>query len=246
MPTSTKKIIRRVRTVKSATPKEDKRHLSREMRERKEKARAKQMQALELRKSGLTYQEIAAALGYKDQSGAKKACDRAMENIVMDAAKEVITMDLQNLDDFQKRCIHALRQNGDLSQIDRLLRIQERRYALLGISDDTMKELREAHGVNPNITNNGGVMIIQTRTVSDETEFIKKMMQAVGQDPDSEEAQKYLEARVVKEIEGKKITRRTVKKKEDPNGQINENFVRLGEEEIVDAEIVGPTAEGSL
>lgn len=157
-----------------------------------EAARERQEQALELRKAGATYREIAAALGYANESGAKKACDAVMKRTVFDLAEDIVTLDLQRLDEFQKRCMAQLRTKNDLSQIDRLLRIMERRYMLAGVAPETVKKIQEAYGLDGAVINNAGVMVVQVGHNS-EQDFVKKMMQASGIDLDSAEAKHYLE-----------------------------------------------------
>jgi hypothetical protein len=49
-------------------------------------AAQRQAQALELRRQGLTYQEIADQAGYKTRSGAQRAVERALDQITIPAA----------------------------------------------------------------------------------------------------------------------------------------------------------------
>lgn len=155
-------------------------------------AKEKQEQAMELRKAGATYAEIASAVGYKDPSGAKRAVDAVMRRTVFDLAEDIVTLDLQRLDEFQKRCMAQLRTKNDLSQIDRLLRIMERRYMLAGVAPETVKKIQEAYGLDGAVINNAGVMVVQVGHNS-EQEFVKKMMVASGVDLESPEAKHYLE-----------------------------------------------------
>lgn len=215
---------------------------------RKEEARERATHGLELRKAGATWQEIANALGYSDQSSAKRAVDRLMNGIKLDAAKDVVALDLQRLDEYQMRCTQALRQTGDLNQIDRLLRIMEARYRLLGIGDDTVRELREMYGVSsavPISNSTTNVMVVQSSETT-EVDFIKKMMQAVGQDPESPEAQAYIAERVErKAIEHKpkkKSKKKVVRSKKKTTTDVP-NYRPLEEEEVVDAEIVDENEE---
>lgn len=147
------------------------------------------LDALNLRMSGATYQNIADALGYSNPSAAKAAVDSAIWRAEKDAAKEVVALDLARLDEYQMRSTHALRTNGDLHQIDRLMRIMEMRYRLLGITDETVRSLQQDHGIT--INNKNMVMNIHAAPETEE-EFLRKMMRATGVDPDSEEAQRVL------------------------------------------------------
>lgn len=158
-------------------------------------AHERQEQALELRMSGATYNQIANALGYAAPASAKAAVDAIISRTEREAATEVVALDLARLDEYQMRCTHALRQNGDLGQIDRLMRIMEMRYRLLGVSDETIKLLQEQHGIrtgSSGTTVNGNVVMHVHAAPETEDEFIRKMMEAVGANPDSPAAQKYL------------------------------------------------------
>jgi hypothetical protein len=149
--------------------------------------REKQEQALELRMTGATYNQIAKSLGYSNPSSAKAAVDSVINRTEREAATEVVALDLARLDEYQMRCTHALRSNGDLGQIDRLMRIMEMRYRLLGVSDETIKLLQEKHGLSTGggTVVNGNVVMNVHAAPETEDEFIKKMMQAVGANPDS-------------------------------------------------------------
>ena len=52
-------------------------------------AREKQRKALELRKAGATYDDIAKAVGYADSSGARKAVIKAFNNVIQEPVAEV-------------------------------------------------------------------------------------------------------------------------------------------------------------
>lgn len=159
-----------------------------------EERRRKQLQALELRQSGATYQMIADSLSLHDASHARKYVNWALDRLEMDAAKNVVQLDLSRLDEFQMRCTHALRQNGDLGQIDRVLRIMEFRYRLLGIGDETVRQLQADHGIT-NVHNTTNVTQNVVAAPETQEEFVSKMMRAVGVDPDSEEAKQYVASR---------------------------------------------------
>lgn len=146
---------------------------------RQDAAREKQEQALELRKAGATYKEISTALSFYDASAAKRAVDRAMARNVVETSSEIILLDLQRLDELQKRCMAQLRNKNDLSQVDRILRIMSQRYALAGIGEETAREVREAMGITQQITNNNTALVIQVNPNSEEA-YIRRMMSAAG------------------------------------------------------------------
>lgn len=217
---------------------------------RREELNERVQRALELIRGGATYREVVdAGIGFSNPGSVSRAIQKYRAREVRMVSADVLATDLERLDEFTKRCTYALRQNGDLSQIDRLLRIMDTRYRLLGIGDDTIKELREKSGVSTQIQNNG-VMIVQT-TESSENDFIKKMMQAVGVDPEAPETQRYMESRTVKEIEapkstkpvvtkrGKKIVVRKGKKTPPPAAPpLATSYGEIPEQDIVDAEII--------
>ena len=154
----------------------------------------KQEQALELRMTGATYNQIAKSLGYANPSSAKAAVDAVINRTEREAATEVVALDLARLDEYQMRCTHALRSNGDLGQIDRLMRIMEMRYRLLGVSDETIKLLQEKHGIQQGGTVvNGNVVMNVHAAPETEDEFIRKMMEAVGVNADSPAAKALLQ-----------------------------------------------------
>lgn len=161
-------------------------------RAEKERIRERQNQAMELRMSGATYRSIASSLGYANPASAKKAVDTAISKIEIDAAKEVVAIDLARLDEYTMRCTHALRTNGDLQQIDRLMRIMEMRYKLLGVNDETVRELQNEHGITTHHHNKNIVMNVNAAPETEE-EFIRKMMGAVGVNPESPEAQQFVD-----------------------------------------------------
>jgi len=92
--------------------------------------------AIQLRKQGLTLDDIAAQCGYSDRSGAHRAITRALERAVMEEANELRTLELMRLDEMFAEC-YALfmdRENkGRLFALDRLLAISKARRELSGL-----------------------------------------------------------------------------------------------------------------
>src|ERR1700722_4049700 len=64
--------------------------------------RQRQRQALELRKAGETYRQIADALGYKSKCGAYKAVDGALREVTREPAEAVRELELQRLDELYR------------------------------------------------------------------------------------------------------------------------------------------------
>lgn len=99
---------------------------------RKAVAADKRRMALELRKAGASYQQISDQLGLGGKSNAHRAVKRAILDIPMDAAREVLAMELERLDALLL-AVWQKAKGGDLNAVDRVLRIQERRTAYLGL-----------------------------------------------------------------------------------------------------------------
>ena len=92
----------------------------------------KQAQVLSLRRLGATFDQIAKQLGYASTSGAYNAYRKACMNIIYEEVEETRKMECDRLDNAQTRIMPAVN-NGDVSAINALLRIMERRARLLGL-----------------------------------------------------------------------------------------------------------------
>jgi len=200
-----------------------KRQISEERKAELQKKREVAEQALELRKAAVPYQKIADTLGYASAGSAKNAVDRLMSKMEFEAAKDVVLIDLQRLDEYQMRCTERLRNTGDLGQIDRLMRIMEMRYRIIGVNDETAHELQQHFGLN---VVNKGVMVIQ----GTEADFVSTMMAAVGIDPESAEGQAYVNSATNRAITAAPIAR--------DEHVAHDTGKRLKDEDIVDAEII--------
>lgn len=88
--------------------------------------------ALELRKSGHTYEHIAAAVGYASKGAARDAVMRGIKEIVREPAEEVLALELARLDDMLIRALELARA-GDPQAIDAVLKIMNRRSKYLGM-----------------------------------------------------------------------------------------------------------------
>ena len=102
-------------------------------------ANERQIKALTLRKAGAGYQAIADALGYKDHTGAWRAVKAALKKTLQEPADELRQLELARLDDMLK-AIAPYVAAGNLTAIDRALKIQERRARLLGLDAPTKQE----------------------------------------------------------------------------------------------------------
>ena len=95
-------------------------------------ANERQIKALTLRKAGAGYQAIADALGYKDHTGAWRAVKAALKRTQQEPADELRQLELARLDDMLKAIAPHVAA-GNLTAIDRALKIQERRAKLVGL-----------------------------------------------------------------------------------------------------------------
>ena len=92
----------------------------------------KQIAALNLRKAGATFQEIADELGYASPSGAYEAVQSALKKAISEPAEELRHLELARLDEMQAAVWEAV-QAGDPDAIGSVLRIMGHRMKLLGL-----------------------------------------------------------------------------------------------------------------
>ena len=108
----------------------------------------KQLEALDMRKAGFTYQDIADKVGYKFPSGAQKAVESALKKTLQEPADKVRELELARLDDLiNSLWIYRARPQ----YTDRILRIMERRSKLLGLDAPTKTD----------VTSDGGPIILK-------------------------------------------------------------------------------------
>ena len=88
--------------------------------------------ALDLRKSGASYDAIARQCGYANRSGAYQAIQRELQRTMQQPADDLRTLELLRLDDLYRAMAPKALQ-GDTWSVDRCLKIMERRAALLGL-----------------------------------------------------------------------------------------------------------------
>lgn len=92
----------------------------------------KQRQALELRKAGVGFDEIAQRLGYRGASGAYYAVKTALQKTIQQPANELREIEVARLDALLLGLWPEARK-GNVAKIDRVLRIMQRRADLLGL-----------------------------------------------------------------------------------------------------------------
>lgn len=88
--------------------------------------------ACDLRRAGLTYQEIADALGMSDPSVARDAIIRSRKAVIKEPATELVAWETERLDTILA-AIWPKVQKGDLRAIDRVLKVMERRAKYFGL-----------------------------------------------------------------------------------------------------------------
>lgn len=128
---------------------------------RRIEAAERRAKALELRKAGATYDQIANQLGFSNRGNAQRAVQTALKEITAEPAREVITLEVERLDAMLLGLWPRARK-GDLGAIDRVLRIQERRARLLGL-DSPARLSVEAENLGEEIA-----ALLQTLTGDDD------------------------------------------------------------------------------
>ena len=103
----------------------------------------RQRQALELRKAGSSYPEIAQALGYSSKSAAYNAVTALLQRLDREAAGDMLTLELARLDTMQ-RVLAPRILKGETDAIHAALRVMERRAKLAGLD---YSEARQADAV---------------------------------------------------------------------------------------------------
>lgn len=114
------------------------------------------MQALELRKAGVSYVRIAEVLGYASGSGAHKAVASALKKTLQEPADDLRTLEIERLDAMLSAIWASVKQ-GQYGAIDRAIKIMERKAKLLGMDAPTKHD----------VTSDGEPLKIIIETVDD-------------------------------------------------------------------------------
>ena len=111
----------------------------------------KYVRVMELRRIGLTFEQIAKEVGYAGRQGAKEAYDAAIARMGREAAEDLRTLENERLTDLWRRAYTQL-SKIDAKDVDALtklesvmLRISQRRSGLMGL--DAPRQV-EVSGVN--------------------------------------------------------------------------------------------------
>ena len=95
-------------------------------------AAERQRQALDLRRAGATYEQIARTLGYRSFSGARKAVQSGLKTSLREPADELRQLMADRLDT-ALRAIWPQVVAGDYDAIATMLKIETRRAKLFGL-----------------------------------------------------------------------------------------------------------------
>jgi hypothetical protein len=106
----------------------------------------KQIQALAMRKAGASVQAIADALGWNSHQAASKAIHSAMKRTLREGADDLRELEEMRLDDMLLAIANHVKA-GNLTAIDRALKIQARRAALRGLDMPAKVELGGEVGI---------------------------------------------------------------------------------------------------
>lgn len=103
---------------------------------RRIEAAEKRKKALELKKAGATYEQIAERVGFSERGAAHRAVQTALKEVTAEPAREVLQLELERLDAMLLGLWPAARK-GKPEAVDRVLKIQERRAKYLGLDAGT-------------------------------------------------------------------------------------------------------------
>lgn len=168
-------------------------------------AKERQRKALEYRKAGMTYADIARQLGYSSPATASRAVKSALAFLVSEPAQELVMIELARLNHMLLTLWPKV-SAGDERAIETSLRIMERLDRLTGVDEYTAPT--PAH-----VTNNN-VLVIEGDS---ESEYIARLRKMVARTDPSVEVMPELEPAT-----------------EDPQVEIIEASVEIEEAEIIE------------
>jgi hypothetical protein len=97
-------------------------------------AAEKRSRAVELRKAGATFEQIAEQVGYSDRANAHHAVMQAIRDLPRENAEEALAVELERCDALLVGLWPKARR-GDEKAVHAALRVMERRAKLLGLDD---------------------------------------------------------------------------------------------------------------
>ena len=118
-------------------------------------AAERQRRAFELHLAGVTYEQIASALGYASHSGAHKAVSAYVKQFRTEPTQELIAIESARIDRLW-RAIWERALGGDLKALDRAIRLMDRRAKLLALDgaqkldiELVIRQVAQAEGIDP-------------------------------------------------------------------------------------------------
>lgn len=97
----------------------------------------RQAEALEMRKAGKTFEQIAETLGYTDRGNAYRAVKTALDATIQEPADELRRLEVERLDALMEALWAKATDPDEKSQtfyVDRVLKVGEQRARLLGLN----------------------------------------------------------------------------------------------------------------
>jgi len=115
-----------------------------------ERRRHRDAEAAQLRASGLSYDDVADRLGFRDRGGARKAAQRALADVVQHSTDEARRLAMQRLDALRVRLVGIATDDGvatrdQVSALRVLLNVEQREAALLGLDLDSAPVIPSGH-----------------------------------------------------------------------------------------------------
>ncbi len=115
-----------------------------------EKRRHRDAEAARLRASGLSYDDIADKLKFRDRSGARKAAQRALAGMVHSTVDEARQLSMSRLDGLRRMLVNLVTEGAmvprDIIAAARaLLAVEEREAKLLGLDLDSAPVIPSGH-----------------------------------------------------------------------------------------------------
>jgi len=105
----------------------------------------RQTKAVQLRAAGLSFDVIAAQLGFANRQSAHRSVKAALQGNLREAVAELRELDAERLDGLL-RALYPRALKGDYGAADRVLRILERRAKLYGLDAPVKQEVSGPEG----------------------------------------------------------------------------------------------------
>lgn len=143
----------------------------------------REQEVIKLRRAGLAWSQVASQLGFANESGPFKVFRRVLARRLEElneSVDEVRALELDRLDAMLRGGLFAKAQGGDVYAIDRVLKISERRSALLGLDAAKRVEVQVQEELN------GAMTKLQARLSNDVfQQVLLALADEVGESPAS-------------------------------------------------------------